>query len=62
MIVVTGATGNFGTQVVEGLLKKLPAEQVGVSTRDPDRAFGAARGTLRSRQLCWQRSMEPNRC
>ena len=38
MIVVTGATGNFGTQVVEGLLKKLPAEQVGVSTRDPEKA------------------------
>ena len=34
MIVVTGATGNFGRQVVEGLLQKLPAERIGVSTRD----------------------------
>lgn len=38
MIVVTGAAGNFGRQVVEGLLEKLPASQVGVSTRDPGKA------------------------
>ena len=38
MIIVTGATGNFGRQVVEGLLEKLPPEQVGVSTRDPGKA------------------------
>ncbi len=38
MIVVTGATGNFGRQVVEGLLKKLPASEIGVSTRDPGKA------------------------
>ena len=38
MIVVTGATGNFGRKVVDGLLQKLPAEQVGVSTRDPGKA------------------------
>ena len=38
MIIVTGATGNFGRQVVEGLLKKLPPNQVGVSTREPGKA------------------------
>ena len=38
MIVVTGVTGNFGRQVVEGLLQTLPAGQVGVSTRDPGKA------------------------
>ena len=38
MIVVTGATGKFGRLVVEGLLQKLPAAQVGVSTRDPGKA------------------------
>ncbi len=38
MIVVTGATGNFGRQVVDGLLRKLPAQQIGVSTRDPGKA------------------------
>ncbi len=38
MIIVTGATGNYGRQVVEGLLQKLPAGQIGVSTRDPGKA------------------------
>ncbi len=38
MIIVTGATGNLGRQVVEGLLAKLPAKQVAVSTRDPEKA------------------------
>ena len=38
MIVVTGATGQLGRQVVEGLLKKLPSAQIGVSVRDPKKA------------------------
>ena len=38
MIVVTGATGHYGKQVVEGLLSKLPASQIGVSVRDPEKA------------------------
>lgn len=45
MYVVTGATGTLGGQVVEHLLARVPAEQVGVSVRDPARAEGlAARG------------------
>ena len=38
MIIVTGATGQLGRQVVEGLLKKLPSAQIGVSVRDPEQA------------------------
>lgn len=38
MIVVTGATGQMGRQVVEGLLKTLPADQIGVSVRNPGKA------------------------
>lgn len=38
MIVVTGATGQMGRQVVEGLLEMLPADQIGVSVRNPDKA------------------------
>jgi NAD(P)H dehydrogenase (quinone) len=38
MIIVTGATGNYGRLVVDGLLKEIPAQQVGVSTRDPEKA------------------------
>ncbi len=38
MIVVTGATGQLGRQVVEGLSKKLPSAQIGVSVRQPELA------------------------
>ena len=38
MIVVTGATGQLGRQIVEGLLKKIPGAQIGVSVRDPEKA------------------------
>src|SRR4051794_3312600 len=45
MIIVTGATGQLGSQIVQRLLERVPASQVGVSVRDPDRAAGlAARG------------------
>ncbi|MDQ3786027.1 MAG: NAD(P)H-binding protein [Actinomycetota bacterium] len=45
MIVVSGATGKLGALVVEGLLERVPAEQVGVSVREPERTAGlAARG------------------
>ena len=38
MIVVTGATGQLGRQIVEGVLKKLPSAQIGVSVRNPEKA------------------------
>jgi NAD(P)H dehydrogenase (quinone) len=38
MFVVTGATGKLGQFVVEGLLKKVPANQVAVAVRDPAKA------------------------
>ncbi|MFI7680721.1 NAD(P)H-binding protein [Actinophytocola sp. NPDC049390] len=45
MIVVSGATGKLGALVVEGLLEHVPAEQVGVSVRAPEKAAHlAARG------------------
>jgi NAD(P)H dehydrogenase (quinone) len=45
MIIVTGATGVLGAQVVQRLLERVPAEQVGVSVRDPGAAGElAARG------------------
>lgn len=45
MIIVTGATGQLGRGIVEALLRRLPAEQVGVSVRDPSQAADlAARG------------------
>ncbi len=38
MIVVTGATGQLGRQIVEGLSKKLPSAKIGVSVRSPEQA------------------------
>lgn len=37
-ILVTGATGNLGSLVVESLLKSVPAENLAVSVRDPKKA------------------------
>lgn len=38
MIIVTGATGQLGCLIVEKLLARVPATQVGVSVRDPAKA------------------------
>lgn len=39
-LLVTGATGKFGTKVVEALLKTIPANQLAVSVRNPEKAKG----------------------
>lgn len=45
MIIVTGATGQLGSRIVERLLERVPSSAVGVSVRDPARSAGlAARG------------------
>ena len=38
MIVVTGATGQLGRLIVEKLLDRGPADRIGVSVRNPDKA------------------------
>ncbi|HJP79439.1 MAG TPA: SDR family oxidoreductase [Pseudonocardiaceae bacterium] len=45
MIVVTAATGQLGQLVVDGLLRTVPADQIAVAVRNPDKAAGfTARG------------------
>ncbi|WP_328347009.1 NAD(P)H-binding protein [Micromonospora sp. NBC_00421] len=45
MFVITGATGQLGSRIVDQLLTRVPADTVGVSVRDVDRAAHlAARG------------------
>jgi NAD(P)H dehydrogenase (quinone) len=45
MIVVTAATGKLGRLVVDGLLRKVPARELAVAVRNPDKAGDlAARG------------------
>lgn len=50
MIIVTGATGQLGRQIVEGLLTRIPADQVGISVRDPRKAKAFADRGVRVRQ------------
>ncbi|SCG50784.1 NAD(P)H-binding protein [Micromonospora zamorensis] len=49
MLVVTGATGQLGSQIVDLLLDRLPPEAVGVSVRDVDKAAGLAERGVRVR-------------
>lgn len=50
MIIVTGASGKYGRGVVEALLQKVPAEQVGVSVRRPEKVQDLAERGVRVRQ------------
>ncbi|MGA5029612.1 SDR family oxidoreductase [Streptomyces cellulosae] len=50
MIIVTGATGKLGRLVVEKLLDRMPAAEVGVSVRDPRKARDLADRGVRVRQ------------
>jgi NAD(P)H dehydrogenase (quinone) len=50
MIIVTGASGQLGRAVVEHLLELVPADQVGVSVRDPGRVADLQERGVRVRQ------------
>ncbi|SCF12324.1 Uncharacterized conserved protein YbjT, contains NAD(P)-binding and DUF2867 domains [Micromonospora coriariae] len=49
MFVVTGATGQLGSQIVDQLLHRLPPHAVGVSVRDVDKAADLAERGVRVR-------------
>lgn len=50
MIIVTGATGQLGRQIVRRLLTRVPANQVGVSVRDASKAQALADQGVRVRK------------
>ncbi|MBK1783739.1 NmrA family NAD(P)-binding protein [Prauserella cavernicola] len=50
MIIVTGATGTLNGATVVDLLRRVPAAEVGVSVRNPDRARHLAARGVRVRQ------------
>ncbi|MFI5662570.1 NAD(P)H-binding protein [Streptomyces sp. NPDC051684] len=50
MIVVTGATGGLGGATVEHLLRRIPADRIGVSVRDTAKARHLADRGVRVRQ------------
>jgi NAD(P)H dehydrogenase (quinone) len=49
-MLVTGATGKLGTKVVETLLKTVPANQLVVSVRNPEKAEGLRASGVEIRQ------------
>lgn len=50
MIVVTGATGQLGRAIVQELAQRVPAQQVGASCRDPEKAADLAALGVRVRR------------
>ena len=50
MIIVTGASGQFGRAVTERLLELVPAGEIGVSVRDPEKAQALAERGVRVRR------------
>ncbi|MFJ4434785.1 NAD(P)H-binding protein [Streptomyces sp. NPDC088923] len=50
MIIVTGATGQLGRPLVEQLLRRVPAERVGVSVRSPEKVADLAAQGVRVRR------------
>ncbi|CNF93896.1 putative nucleoside-diphosphate sugar epimerase [Mycobacterium tuberculosis] len=50
MIIVTGATGRLGRGTVERLLERVPAEQIGASVRDVEKAKDLADRGVRVRR------------
>lgn len=50
MIIVTGATGQLGHQIVEKLVERVPSSQVGASVRDPEKAADLAALGVRVRR------------
>ncbi|TBL78187.1 SDR family oxidoreductase [Paenibacillus thalictri] len=50
MIIVTGASGQLGRMTVQKLLERMPAEQIGVSVRDPQKALELQGKGVRVRQ------------
>lgn len=50
MIIVTGASGQLGRGIVKELLKRVPADQIGVSVRDPEKVQDLKELGVRVRQ------------
>lgn len=49
-LLVTGATGKLGSKIVETLLKTVPADQLAVSVRNPEKAEGLKERGVEVRQ------------
>lgn len=50
MLIVTGATGQLGRKIVDHLRTLVPADRIGISTRDPSQAADLAEAGIRVRR------------
>jgi NAD(P)H dehydrogenase (quinone) len=50
MVIVAGANGQLGRAITERLLERVPADQVGASVRDQERARGLKERGVRVRR------------
>lgn len=50
MLIITGATGQLGKRIVANLLRRVPAQRIGVSVRLPDKATDLAAQGVRVRR------------
>ena len=50
MIIITGGNGKLGREIAERLLDRVPAEQIGVSVREPEKARGLKERGIRVRR------------
>lgn len=50
MIIVTGATGQLGRGIAERLLERVPAAEIGISVRSPDKARSLSERGVRVRR------------
>ena len=57
MIIVTGANGKLGRAVVKQLLKRVSAEHIGVSVRDPNQAQRALSTLTADERKAWMEAM-----
>jgi NAD(P)H dehydrogenase (quinone) len=55
MILVTGATGKLGRHVIDGLLKKVPAQEIIAAVRDPQKAADLSARGVQVRQADYNR-------
>lgn len=57
MIAVTGANGHLGQLVIEGLVERVPANQIVAAVRSPEKAFSFK--TLGVHDNAFRRGTEP---
>jgi NAD(P)H dehydrogenase (quinone) len=62
MIAVPGANGYLGKLVIEGLLERVPSNQIVAAVRSPDKAFSFGTLGVQVREADYTRPENPESC